>query len=104
MRSIRRTISRHGIEYGAVLTIIVTFAGAAGMYYFENPAAVREAGFAGVTQAGGGLQSYGEAIWWTAMVLTTLGSEYWPKSVSMRKLGRISRLASMYRLASKLPR
>jgi hypothetical protein len=24
------------------------------MYYFENPAAVREAGFTGVTQAGGG--------------------------------------------------
>lgn len=86
MRTIRRTISRHGIKYVAVLTIIVIFAGAAGMYYFESPAAVREAGVTGVTEAGGGLHSYGEAIWWTAMLLTTLGSEYWPKTAEGRIL------------------
>jgi hypothetical protein len=26
-------------------------------------------------------------LWWTAMVMTTLGSEYWPKSTEGRMLG-----------------
>ena len=34
----------------------------------------------------GGLVSYGEALWWTAMVMTTMGSQYWPQTLEGRML------------------
>jgi voltage-gated potassium channel len=64
------------------LTAIVVFAGAAGMLNFENPHALQEAGVTGAT----GLHSYPEALWWTAMIVTTMGSEYWPKTPEGRIL------------------
>ncbi len=33
-----------------------------------------------------GLHSYGDALWWTAMLLTSLGSEYWPQTGEGRVL------------------
>lgn len=36
--------------------------------------------------SGEGLGSYGAALWWTAMLMTTLGSEYWPQSAEGRVL------------------
>jgi hypothetical protein len=53
----------------------VTVAGAAGMYAFEKE-----------LPGGGGLADYSTALWWTAMVMTTLGSEYWPRTVEGRVL------------------
>jgi voltage-gated potassium channel len=35
---------------------------------------------------GVGLHSYGEALWWTAMMMTTMGSQYWPRSPEGRVL------------------
>jgi len=55
------------------LTAIVTFAGAAGMYAFER-------------DVPGGLENYGVALWWTAMLLTSIASEYWPKTAEGRVL------------------
>ena len=52
----------------------MTFAGAAGMYTFERDA------------PGTSLNSYGESVWWTAMLMTTMGSEYWPKTPEGRAL------------------
>src|SRR5512133_270257 len=43
------------------------------MYAFENVAP-------------GGMKSYGEALWWTAMLLTTMGSQYWPQTIEGRAL------------------
>lgn len=48
-------------------------AGAGGMYAFEK-------------QVPGGLDSYGVALWWTAMLLTSIGSEYWPQTAEGRVL------------------
>ncbi len=79
--ALRRGLRQRGFGYVIALTAIVTFAGAGGMYYFENPAAVREEG------AAGGLSSYGEAVWWTAMTMTTMGSDYFPKTPEGRLLG-----------------
>jgi voltage-gated potassium channel len=81
MRAIGKTLRRRGIGYVLALTAIVTLAGAAGMYTFESPAALGEAQGTGV-----GLESYGEAVWWTAMIMTTMGSEYWPQSAEGRLL------------------
>lgn len=74
MRSLRAAMRRRGVGYVSLLTILVSFVGAAGMYAFESPA------------EGGDLTSYGEALWWTGMLLTTAGSEYWPKTPEGRVL------------------
>ena len=83
MRSLSRTMERRGLRYVVALTTLVIFAGAAGMYAFEGPG------------AGGGIGSYGEALWWTAMLLTTIGSEYWPQTPEGRALAL---LLSVYAL------
>ncbi|MGH8178793.1 MAG: potassium channel family protein, partial [Steroidobacter sp.] len=72
MHALGASLSRRGFGYVIALTVLVTFAGAAGMYAFENGAP--------------GLTSYGEALWWTAMVMTTMGSQYWPQTVEGRVL------------------
>lgn len=82
IRAMSKTFGRRGMGYVIALTTLVTFGGAAGMYAFESPASLGEA------QLGGkGLASYGEAVWWTAMIMTTLGSDYWPQTAEGRILG-----------------
>ncbi|MDQ2997990.1 MAG: ion transporter [Chloroflexota bacterium] len=73
MKALGASLSRRGFGYVFALTVLVTFAGAAGMYAFEN-------------DAPGGLNSYGEALWWTAMLMTTMGSQYWPQTAEGRVL------------------
>src|SRR5690349_7619136 len=80
--ALRRAMSRRGVGFAVLLTLLVLFTGAAGMEYFENTAALRDAGVTGVT----GLDSYGESLWWTAMVLTTMGTDYWPRTAEGRVL------------------
>lgn len=90
MRAVGKTIGRRGVGYVVALTVIVTFGGAAGMYAFESPDALQNAGYMSAEQAqaeGIGLNSYGEAVWWTAMIMTTMGSEYWPHTGEGRILG-----------------
>jgi voltage-gated potassium channel len=66
MRILSRSLERKGFGYIILLTLIVCFVGAAAMYAFEKE-----------TQAFAG---YGEALWWTAMLMTTIASENWPKT------------------------
>ena len=33
-----------------------------------------------------GLADYGTAVWWTTMIMTTLGSQYWPVTLEGRIL------------------
>jgi voltage-gated potassium channel len=73
MRALGASMGRRGFGYVVALSVVVTLAGAAGMYAFEN-------------EVEGGLSSYGEALWWTAMLLTSLGSEYWPRTPEGRVL------------------
>ena len=73
MKALGATFGRRGFGYISTLTGIVLFAGAGGMYAFEN-------------QVPGGLNSYGVALWWTAMLLTSIGSEYWPQTAEGRVL------------------
>lgn len=83
MKVLNLTLTRRGFGYVLALSLIVIFAGAAGMAYFESGQALHEAGVRGST----GLNSYGEALWWTAMIMTTMGSDYWPKTLEGRILG-----------------
>ena len=73
MRALGAAMERRGLGYVVALTAIVTLAGAAGMYVFEK-------------DMPDGLDSYGVALWWTAMLLTSIASEYWPKSAEGRLL------------------
>jgi voltage-gated potassium channel len=75
MRTLSSVFSRHGFAYVMGLTVIVTFAGAAGMYAFERSVI-----------SGPGLNDFGTALWWTAMIMTTMGSQYWPQTPEGRIL------------------
>ena len=65
MKSLAFALRRRGLKYVILLTLVVIFGGGAGMFAFEK---------------GHGLTSYGEALWWTAMLITSIGSEYWPQT------------------------
>lgn len=96
MRAVNNAFGRRNIGYLIVITVIITFAGAAGMAYFESPQAIQAAGYAGDAALHGGLNTYGDAVWWTFMLMTTIGSDYWPVTVEGRILCWI---LSVYALA-----
>ncbi len=73
MRSLAASFGRRGFGYVVALSVIVVLSGAAGMLAFEN-------------EVPEGIHSYGEALWWTAMLLTSIGSNYFPKTVEGRIL------------------
>jgi voltage-gated potassium channel len=73
MRALGAAMGRRGFGYVLALSLAVMLSGAAGMYAFEN-------------EVQGGLTTYGEALWWTAMLLTSIGSEYWPQTPEGRAL------------------
>ncbi len=76
MSVLAATMERRGFIYAVVLTTLVTIAGAAGMYRFEHAAGPN----------GAGINSYPYALWWTAMIMTTLGSDYFPHTAPGRIL------------------
>jgi len=75
LRSLTANFTRRGFGYVVLSTAIITLAGAAGMFAFE-----REAPDAP------GFDSYGTALWWTAMLMTTMGSDYFPQTPEGRIL------------------
>lgn len=73
MRSVAYTMKKRGLAYVILLSVIVVFIGAAGLYAFEkdvNP----------------GFKSFSGAIWWTAMLIMSMGTENWPISPEARVL------------------
>jgi voltage-gated potassium channel len=83
MKALNNTLGKRKFGYVVALTTLVIFAGAAGMAHLESIEALKQAGY----QNGAGLPGYGDALWWTAMIMTTMGSEYWPKTLEGRLLG-----------------
>lgn len=73
MKSLNAAMKRRGFVYVVLLTIGVAFGGAAGMFAFEN-------------DVPGGLKTYWSAVWWTVMLIITIGSEYWPQTAEGRIL------------------
>lgn len=73
MRALGASLSRRGFGYVVALTLLVTFAGAAGIFALEH-------------EAVGGPHNYGESLWWTAMIMTTMGPPYWPQTLEGRLL------------------
>jgi voltage-gated potassium channel len=85
MNALKVSLERRGAGYVAGLTVLVLLLGAAGMLNFENAAEVP-----------GGFTSYWSALWWTAMLLTSIGSQYWPVTTEGQVL---TVLLSIYGLA-----
>lgn len=85
MNALKATLKRRRFGYVAGLTALVIGLGAAGMLSFE-PAA----------EVAGGFASYGDALWWTAMLVSTIGSAFWPATTEGRIL---CFLLSVYGLA-----
>jgi voltage-gated potassium channel len=75
MNSLRSTMARRGFGYISLLTVVVTFAGAAGMY--------------GLERGHEGFENYGMALWWTSMRIITAGSDFWPSTPEGRGLAFI---------------
>jgi voltage-gated potassium channel len=72
MSSVGKTMKRRGFGYVMIITLIVIFAGAAGMYALENPTP--------------GFTSYWLALWWTAMQVITAGNGFNPLTPEGRGL------------------
>jgi voltage-gated potassium channel len=75
MNALRRSLGRRGLGYVLLATVFAVLLGAAGMLAFE-PA----------REVPGGFENYPDALWWTAMLLTSIGSEYWPATPEGRIL------------------
>lgn len=85
MKALRSALHRRHFGYVAGLTLLIVLLGAAGMLNFE-PA----------SEVSGGFAAYGDALWWTAMLVTSIGSDFWPSTLEGRAL---TLLLSIYGLA-----
>ncbi|WP_230669818.1 hypothetical protein [Methanosarcina barkeri] len=56
LRTVRQIMRQRGLRYILLLTTLITLLGAAEMYDFERQ----------------GFTSYLDALWWTAMIMTTI--------------------------------
>lgn len=64
MSDLGRILGRRGFGYVSLLTLVIALLGAAGIEKFEP----------------GQFHGYADALWWTVMVIATIGSQYWPVS------------------------
>lgn len=75
MNALRASLHRRGLGYVLAITALVILLGAGGILAFEPASEVE-----------GGFTSYGEALWWTGMLVATMGSEFWPQTAEGRIL------------------
>ena len=81
MGALGATLARRGLGYVLALSAIVALVGAAGMLFFEGTSA------SPATEPDqGGFRDYPDALWWTVMVLVTIGSDVWPTTAEGRIL------------------
>lgn len=85
MATLSRSMGRRGLGYVLALTLIICVLGALGMRAFEADG-----------PNGDAFATFGDALWWTAMILTTMGSQAWPATAEGRVLAL---LLSVYAFA-----
>lgn len=68
MGALGAAMSRRGVGYVAGLTLLVALGGAAGIHALERD----------VPDPRSFQADFGSALWWTAMLLTTMGVDTWP--------------------------
>lgn len=72
-----RTLDRARFAYVLAISALVVVVVAAGMLFFESAAAPLPGGAPVI-------DSYGDALWWTAMTMTTVGAQYAPVTAEGR--------------------
>jgi voltage-gated potassium channel len=82
LRAMRFALGRRGFGYVVLATAMIWFLGAGGILQFESSSALQRAGYEDIA----GIEHYGDAVWWTAMIITTFGSDYWPQTPEGRAL------------------
>lgn len=75
MNALRASLRRRRLGYVIGATVLVALLGAGGMLAFEPASEVK-----------GGFESYGDALWWTGMILASMGSDFWPRTLEGRLL------------------
>lgn len=73
--ALRKSFDRRGLGYVLATTALVIVLGAGGMLAFEPAREVE-----------GGFTSYADALWWTSMLVSTMGSSFWPSTAEGRVL------------------
>lgn len=73
--ALRKSFDRRGLGYVLATTAVVILLGGAGMLAFEPARDVE-----------GGFTSYPDALWWDAMLVSTMGSGFWPLTAEGRVL------------------
>lgn len=72
LRALGKTFRRRGFAYVLAASVLIVLLAAATILAFERGTV--------------GFQSYGDALWWTAMMVLSVGSEVWPGSPEGRIL------------------
>jgi voltage-gated potassium channel len=80
MRVLRRVTRGRQIAYVAALTVLVVLAGAVGVLYFDR----------GVP--GAPIQTFGDALWWSAAMVTTINNEKYAVSPEARVIAILERI------------
>lgn len=74
IRSIGAKLRRRGLIYVLTITAVVFLVLSAGIYSYEGPG------------GSGQMANFGEAMWTTAVIMTTLGPDTWPRAWGARTL------------------
>jgi voltage-gated potassium channel len=78
IRSIGARLRRRGLVYVLAISLVMFFVLSAGIYSYERPG------------GSGTMASFAEAMWTTAVIMTTLGPETWPQTWEARALGLVA--------------
>ena len=81
MRSWRKAFGAKRLQFVVLFSAVVGVVGAAGIFAFEN-------------ESNPAFATFGDALWWSAMMLITLGSGNWPETEAGRILAFILGLYS----------
>lgn len=83
-RTVRSIVGSRGVVYVSAITLLVMIVGSVGIFYFENPSYTEGKNL--LVPGEPHIRNYGDALWFTSMLIVTLGSEYWPKTTEGRIL------------------
>lgn len=72
LRALGKTFRRRGFAYVVAASVMIIVLGAAAILAFERGTV--------------GFENYGDALWWSAMMVLSVGSEVWPDSPEGRSL------------------
>lgn len=80
MRVLRQVTRGRQVAFVSVLTVVVVLAGAVGVLFFDRDV------------AGAPIQTFGEALWWSAAMVTTINNEQYAVSLEARILAILQRI------------